>query len=82
MAYYQAENTGLGFITHEDNESAHVAGFPADIWVTENIAWAARVGAVEKTKEEAQALVDTKVAGQVYPGGHPNAGEQVIITLP
>jgi len=22
MAYYQAENTGLGFITHEDNEAA------------------------------------------------------------
>jgi hypothetical protein len=54
MNYYQAVNTGLGFITHEDNELAHVAGYPGDIWATENTTWAARVGAVEKTKEEAQ----------------------------
>lgn len=26
MAYYTATNTGKGFITHADNESAHVAG--------------------------------------------------------
>lgn len=82
MAYYQVENTGLGFITHEDNETAHVAGFPANIWVTDNATWAARVNAVEKTKEEAQALVDASIAGQVYPEGTENAGEQVVITLP
>lgn len=82
MAYYQAENTGVGFITHEDNETAHIAGFPANIWVTENTAWAARVSAVEKTKEEAQALVDAELAGQVYPEDHELAGQQVILTLP
>jgi hypothetical protein len=82
MAYYQVENTGLGFITHEDNEIAHVAGFPANIWVTDNAAWAERVNAVEKTKEEAQALIDASIAGQVYPEGTENAGEQVVITLP
>jgi len=82
MAYYQVENTGLGFITHEDNEAAHVAGFPADIWVTENSTWAARVGAVEKTKEEAQALVDASIAGQVYPEGSENEGQQIVVTLP
>ena len=82
MAYYQVENTGLGFITHEDNETSHVAGFPADIWVTDNATWATRVGAVEKSKEEAQALVDTSIAGQVYPEGSENEGQQVVVTLP
>jgi hypothetical protein len=82
MAYYQVESAGVGFITHEDNESAHIAGFPANIWVTENTAWAARVGAVEKTKEEAQALIDAELAGHVYPEYHELAGQQVILTLP
>jgi hypothetical protein len=82
MAYYQATNTGKGFITHAENESAHVAGYPGNVWVTENSAWAARVDAVSKTKVEAQALVDADIAGSVYPEGHPNAGEQVIVTLP
>jgi hypothetical protein len=82
MKYYQAENTGIGFITHEDNELAHVAGYPANIWVTENIAWAERVDAVEKTKEEAQALIDTAIAGQTYPEAFENAGQQVVVTLP
>ena len=82
MAYFQATNTGKGFITHADNEAAHVAGFPGNVWVTENTAWASRVGAVSKTKVEAQALVDAAIAGSVYPEGHPNAGEQVVVTLP
>jgi hypothetical protein len=82
MAYYQAENTGVGFITHEDNETAHITGFPANIWITENTAWASRVSAVEKTKEEAQALIDAELAGHVYPEDHELAGQQVILTLP
>jgi len=82
MAYYQAENTGVGFITHEDNESSHVAGYPANIWVTENTAWASRVKAVEKTKEEAQALINAAISGSVYLAPHPQAGEQIVVTLP
>lgn len=82
MAYYHATNTGKGFITHEENESAHIAGYPGDIWITENTAWASRVGATEKTKEEAQALVDASLEGKVYPENHENAGEQVVLTLP
>ena len=82
MAYYQAENTGNGFITHYDSELAHVAGYPANIWVTDNASWAARVGAVEKTKAEAQALVDAELEGLVYPAGLANTGEPVVITLP
>jgi hypothetical protein len=82
MAYYVAVNTGKGFITHEENESAHIAGYPGDVWVTENTTWASRVGATSKTKPEAQALVDAAILGSVYPEGHPNAGEQVVVTLP
>ena len=82
MAYYHAANTGKGFITHAENESAHISGHPGDIWVTENEAWASRVGAVSKTKVEAQALVDAAIAGSVYPEGHPNEGQQVVVTLP
>ena len=32
--YYEKENTGKGFITHEDNELAFVSGYPGNIWVT------------------------------------------------
>ena len=67
MKYYQAENYGKGFITHTDNELAHIAGYPGNIWVTTNTAWAARVGAVEKTKEEAQAIVDAAVSASYVP---------------
>jgi len=82
MAYFVAENTGKGFITHDDNASSHVSGHPGNVWVTENTAWATRVGAVSKTKEEAQALVDAAIAGKVYPEGSENAGQQIVITLP
>ena len=69
MAYYTTANTGKGFITHADNESAHVSGWPGDVWVTENSTWAARVGATEKTKAEAQLLVDNAVSGTYYMEG-------------
>ena len=55
LKYYIIVNTGeKNFVTYQDNEIAHVSSFPADIWVTENIAWAERVGATETTKEAAQ----------------------------
>jgi len=82
MAYFHAVNTGKGFITHADNELSHVSGYVGDIWVTENSTWATRVGATEKTKEEAQALVDAAISGSVYEEGHALAGQQVVITLP
>ena len=81
MAYYTIANTGKGFITHADNESAHVAGYPGDVWVTENSTWAIRVGATSKTKSEAQALVDAAISGSYYEEG-PNSGSAVEITLP
>jgi hypothetical protein len=82
MAYYYAENTGLGFITHEDNEISHVSGYLANIWETENTAWAERVGAIEKTKEEAQAIIDDELEGNIYPEGHELAGQQMFFILP
>jgi hypothetical protein len=82
MAYYHVVNTGKGFITHAENETAHISGYPGDVWVTENSTWATRVSAAEKTKEEAQALVDAAISGSVYEEEHPNEGEQVVVTLP
>ena len=81
IKYYVVANTGKGFITHADNESAHVAGHPADVWTTENTTWAARVSAVEKTQVEAQALVDAALVGKTYAQG-PNSGSAVSHTLP
>ena len=82
MAYFHAANTGKGFITHAENESAHIAGHPGDVWKTENTTWATRVGATAKTLEEAQALVDASISGSVYPEGHENDGQQVVVTIP
>ena len=65
LKYYLASNTGRGFITHEDNELSHISGYPGDIYVTENTGWAARIGAVEKTLEEAQSLVNTALSASI-----------------
>ena len=75
--YYNAENTGKGFITHEDNALSHVSGYPGNVWVSENTAWAVRVGAVEKTKIEAQTLVNSAISGSV-----DEEGNQIVINLP
>lgn len=73
MAYYYIVSPGTkGWISHEDNELAHVAGYPGDVWVTENATWATRVGAIEKTKEEAQALVDA-VINEAIANWDPNS---------
>jgi hypothetical protein len=59
MHYYQIQNPGIkGWITHEDNEIAHISEYPGNIWTTENTEWAQRVSAVEITKEEAQSIVN------------------------
>ena len=84
--YYEKENTGKGFITHEDNELAHVGGYPGNIWVTENTAWAVRVGATEKTKLQAQTIVNTAISGSLVDSdGLPTTGSdgtQLVINLP
>jgi hypothetical protein len=83
MEYYLSTNTGKGFITHSDNERSHISEYPGGIFVTEaNSIWATRVGATTKTKEEAQAIVDAAILGQLHVAPHPNAGEQIVVTLP
>ena len=75
--YYQAENTGKGFITHGDQELAHISGYPGDVWVTENTAWAAKHNLVEMTKITAQTIVNTAISGSV-----DDNGDQIILNLP
>ena len=75
--YYSAENTGKGFITHADNELAHIEGYPGNIWVTENTAWAARHGLVEMTKMTAQTIVNSAISGS-----NDEDGNQIVINLP
>lgn len=81
LKYYHTTNTGKGFITHDDNESAHIAGHPGEVWTTENTTWAARVSATEKTFAEAQALVSASLDGQFYTSG-PNSGSAKTYSLP
>ena len=63
IKYYLGTNTGKGFITHADSAAGHIAEHPGGIYTTEHdhSVWASRVGAAEKTKEEAQALCDATI---------------------
>lgn len=81
LKYYVASNTGKGFITHEDNDSAHIAGHPGDLWTTENALWANRVGAEEKTFEEAQAIISASIDGVFHTEGELS-GSAITYTLP
>ena len=74
--YYNAENTGKGFITHEDNELAHIKGYPGNVWGTENTAWAVRHGLVEMSKLAAQTNVNAAISGSV-----DENGDQLVINL-
>ena len=63
--YGTATNTGKGFFTAEDRRNFHLRGFPGNVWVIGNnekgAYWLAEKNGVEKTKAEAQALVDAEV---------------------
>ena len=63
--YGVAENTGKGFFTAEDRRKFFLRGYPANVWMVGNnidgAMWLAEKGAREKTKAEAQALIDTQV---------------------
>ena len=65
MYYVVATNVGKGFVTHDDRQRFWVRGYPADVWVTDNNGhaydWKERVSGIDKTKAEAQALIDTEV---------------------
>jgi hypothetical protein len=63
--YGVAENTGKGFFTAEDRRRFFLRGYPANVWMVGNnvdgAMWLAEKGAREKTKAEAQALIDAEV---------------------
>ena len=58
-------NTGKGFFTAEDRRKFFLRGYPADVWMIGNnvdgAMWLAEKNGVEKTKSEAQALIDAEV---------------------
>ena len=65
--YCTAVNTGKGFITYQDRNDCDIIGHEGQlenggIWAVSNTkfgeAWIKRVNGIEKTKEEAQAIVD------------------------
>ncbi len=63
--YGVASNYGKNFFTNEDRQNFFLRGYPGDVWVVGNsekgALWLAERG-VEKTKAEAQAIVDAEVA--------------------
>ena len=63
--YGTATNTGKGFFTAEDRRAFFLRGYPADVWCIGNNAegarWLAEKNGVEKTKSEAQALINAEV---------------------
>ena len=63
--YGVAENTGKGFFTVEDRRKFFLRGYPANVWMVGNnvdgAMWMAEKGGVEKTKAEAQALIDAEI---------------------
>jgi len=82
--YIQATNTGLGFITHEDQEVSNLAfaGAPADIWTVTGTAanitaWSTRVSGTTMTKSAAQASIDASLVGVT----DPLTGSAVTFTL-
>ena len=92
--YGVATNTGKGFFTVEDRQKFFLRGYPANVWMIGNnvdgAMWLAEKNGVEKTKAEAQALINAEIqAAQAEydalsdeekaqrPGGRPSD-----ITLP
>ena len=63
--YGTATNTGKGFFTANDRRNFFLRGYPANVWVIGNnekgAMWLAEKDGVEKTKAEAQALIDAEV---------------------
>ena len=64
MKYCIANNFGKGFITHRDSVAFEFQWFPCDIWVFKenegDTDWIQRVNGIEKTKEEAQTILDVE----------------------
>ena len=63
--YGVATNTGKGFFTAEDRRAFFLRGYPGNVWMVGNnvngAMWLAEKNGVEKTKAEAQALIDAEI---------------------
>tara|TARA_R110000803_G_scaffold41852_1_gene89901 strand:+ start:431 stop:718 length:288 start_codon:yes stop_codon:yes gene_type:complete len=63
--YGTATNTGKDFFTRQNRLDFFLRGYPANVWVIGNnekgALWLAETNGVEKTKAEAQALVDAEI---------------------
>ena len=63
--YGVAKNTGKGFFTANDRRKFFLRGYPAHVWMVGNnvdgAMWLAEKGGREKTKAEAQALIDAEI---------------------
>jgi len=63
--YWVVANSGKGFITHTDSRKFWIKGYPANVWVCDDIPesrdWGARNSAASKTKSQAQTLVTNAV---------------------
>ena len=63
--YWVVANSGKGFITHVDSRKFWIRGYPANVWVCDDIhesrEWGARNSATSKTKAEAQTLVTNAI---------------------
>ena len=63
--YWVVENSGKGFITHDDSSTFWIRGFLGNVWVATDVResrhWVARNNGVSKTKDQAQTLVTAEV---------------------
>ena len=84
--YGTATNTGKNFFTAEDRRNFFLRGYPADVWVVGNnekgAMWLADKNGVEKTKAEAQALVDADVTAAQNVWDALSAEEQTRLERP
>ncbi len=66
MRYFLTKKIDKNFITHEDSLNSIFKGYLGDIWSvdskqTDISNWIEKNNAIEKTKEEAQLIVDNEV---------------------
>lgn len=66
MRYFLTKKIDKNFITHEDSLNSIFKGYPGDIWSVDSKQadisnWIEKNNAIEKTKEEAQLIVDNEV---------------------
>ena len=63
--YTVKANWGKGFFTHEERRQMYLAGHPGNVWVVDDNVfgdqWLLKVVGANKTKAEAQAIVDGEI---------------------